>query len=264
MEKVYDEINKRLIIFEEQATPEYWDKHWFTDGFIERVKRGKNNRFIKKYTTKYLKPGAKILEGGCGIGRNVYALSQWGYEVYGVDFAKKTVEKLEREFPDLKISMQDVRKLEFADGFFDGYWSLGVIEHFWEGYNEILNEVKRVIKPGGYLFLTFPYLSPLRKFKVKLGIYELFENNPKVEDFYQFILDLEKVRGNVEKYGFKLILKRPFAATKCIKDEISLLKPILQRIYDSQSILARGIKFSNSILFAKLAGHSILLVFRKL
>lgn len=49
--------------------------------------------------------------------------------------------------------MQDVRKLQFADGFFDGYWSLGVIEYFWEGYNEIVNEVKRVIKPGMFSVL---------------------------------------------------------------------------------------------------------------
>jgi len=64
-----------------------------------------------------------------------------------------------------------------------------VIEHFWEGYNEILKEAKRVLKPKGYLFLTFPYMSPLRKFRANLGLYRIldFNNKSKNDDFYQFI-----------------------------------------------------------------------------
>lgn len=138
-----------------------------------------------------------------------------------------------------------------------------MIEHFWEGYDGVLKEAKRVIKPGRYLFLTFPYISFLRKLKAKLGVYEIFENNLKVDDFYQFILDREKVKIDVEKYGFRLVLKYPFDATKGLKDEISLLKPIMGKIYNSQNLLAKVIRFSNSILFSKIATHNVLLVFRK-
>jgi len=173
------------------------------------------------------------LEGGCGTGQNVYGLNRWGYDAYGVDFAKNTVNIIKREFPDLKVFNSDVRKLKFSDNFFDGYWSLGVIEHFWEGYNKILREAKRVIKPGGYLFLTFPYMSPLRKVKTNLGFYKIFNNNLKNNDFYQFILDAEEVKSVVENYGFKLISKYPFSATKGIKDEITWIKPILQKVYNS-------------------------------
>jgi len=139
-----------------------------------------------------------------------------------------------------------------------------VIEHFWEGYDGILKEAKRVIKPGGYLFLTFPYMSPLRKFKAKLGLYWLFKRNKMdLDNFYQFILDTEKVKLAIEKCGFELKLKYPFDATKGLKDEISLLTPILQKVYNSSSTIAKGIKFLNSVLFSKIAAHSILLVFQK-
>jgi len=260
--KFYDKGNKRIIIFEKLATYEFWDKQWQTDNFAEKVKAGKNNRFIKKFTSKFLQPGEKILEGGCGIGQNVYGLKVLGYDAYGVDFAKNTISKIKEHFPEIKVYVQDVRKLDFPDNFFSGYWSLGVIEHSGEGYDEILKEAKRVIKPGGYLFLTFPYMSPLRKLKAKTGIYELFESNLKFDNFYQSILDYEKVKSDVEKYAFELVLKHPFDATKGLKDEVSWLRPILQKIYDSQNILAKGLKFVISSLLSGVSGHCILLVFR--
>ena len=151
--KLYDRENKRLIVLWQKATPEYWDRHWQTKNLVEKITEGRNNWFVRKFTSKFLKKGSRVLEGGCGIGQNVYGLKCWGYEAYGVDFAKETIENVKKEFPDLNISVQDVRKLNFPSNFFDGYWSLGVIEHFWNGYEEILREAGRVIKPGGYYFL---------------------------------------------------------------------------------------------------------------
>ena len=261
--KIYDKENKRIIVFEEKATSEFWDKHWQTDNFIEKVKAGKDNKFVKKFTTKFLKPKAKILEGGCGIGQNVYGLKSWGYNVYGVDFAKETIKKIKDNFPELKVFVQDVRKLDFPDNFFDGYWSLGVIEHFWSGYDEILKEMKRIIKPKGYLFLNFPWMSPLRKLKASRGLYKTLGKEKMGEnDFYQFILDKKRVIKDLRENGFELIQEYPLDATKGIKDEISLLKPFLQKIYDSQNIIIKGIRFLISILFSKIAGHTILLIFK--
>ena len=260
---LYDRENKRLIIFEEKAIPEFWDKHWKVESLAKRIRMGQNNRLIRKFTSRFLNPGTKILEGGCGIGQNVYGLKHWGFKAYGVDFAQETVEKTKKEFPNLEISVQDVRKLNFPDNFFDGYWSLGVIEHFWDGYDEILKEMRRVIKPKGYLFLTFPYMSPLRRLKAKLQIYKIYKKDSKDSNFYEFILDKNQVKRRVENYGFRMRLKYPFDATKGLKDEVSLVKPILQKIYNNQDILSRGIRFSLSFLFSKIAGHSILLVFKK-
>ena len=61
----------------------------------------------------------KNLEGGCGLGGNVYCLHYYGYSAFGVDFAEKTVEKISKYFPELKIIKGDVRSLEFDDEFFD-------------------------------------------------------------------------------------------------------------------------------------------------
>lgn len=123
-----------------------------------------------------------------------------------------------------------------------------------------------MLKPKGYLFLTFPYMSPLRNLKANLGLYKNYDFNNKSKDnnFYQFILDAEEVKGVVENYGFKLISKYPFDATKGIKDEITWIKSILQKVYNSRNLIAKGIRFLNSILFSKIASHGILMVFKKL
>ena len=111
------------------------------------------------------------------------------------------------------------------------------------------------------MFLTVPYMSPLRKVKAKLGIYPKLENKIN-NNFYCFILDEKDVIKNVEKYGFKLIHKIPYGATKGLKDEIFILKPLLQIIYDSQSIFLKAVKFLISLLFSRITGHCVLLVFR--
>lgn len=261
--KFFDQKNKRLILFRKEATAECWDEHWQGDDLIDKIRAGKNNRLVRKFTFKFLEPGSKILEGGCGIGQNIYGLKTWGYDAFGVDFAPKTVEKIKINFPELKVFLQDVRKLDFPDNFFDGYWSLGVIEHFWEGYDEVLREAKRVIRPGGYLFLTFPYMSLLRNLKARLKFYKSFQDDFQEKNFYQFILDKEKAKKDIEGHGFKLVFQHPFDATKGLKDEVIFFEPILRRIYASQNVVARGIRFLDSILFSKIASHMILLVFQK-
>lgn len=111
--KYYDKKNERLIMYKQKADSEYWDSHWELDNFKERVKAGKNNRLVIKITKKYLPPSAKILEGGCGIGQNVYGLNCCGYDTYGVDFAKNTINIIKKEFPNLKVFNQDVKKTRF-------------------------------------------------------------------------------------------------------------------------------------------------------
>lgn len=260
--KFYDKKNKRLAVFEESATSQFWDKHWQINDVDFDVKQGKRNWFVKRYTTKFLDKGFRILEGGCGIGQNVYGLKCWGYDAYGVDFAQETIKRTKNAFPELKLSVQDVKRLDFPASFFDGYWSLGVIEHCFNGFNEILKEAGRVIRPKGFLFLTFPFMSPLRRVKAKLGLYQAFESEQS-NNFYEFILNADLVKKEAKKYGFIVKASCPFDAVKGLKDEISFLRFVFQKLYDSKNIVSRGIRFLSSILLSKFAGHCVLLVFQK-
>ena len=263
VEIYYDKEDRRLVYIEESATPDFWDKHWDAENFKETIEKKKDNRFILKTLNRYIpdKKG-RILEGGCGRGPGVYCMHAHGYESIGVDFANETIERVKENFPKLDVRVGDVRNLQFPDNYFTGYWSLGVIEHFWEGYSEILKEAKRVIKPEGYLFLTFPFMSSLRRLKVRFGLYREFNGGRK--SFYQFALDPKTVIKDFEGAGFKLIDKKCISGIKGFKDEVSIFKALLQKLFDYQgeNFWVKGFRFTLDRVLATFAGHMIFLVFR--
>ncbi len=264
--KYFDKKNNRLVFENVKASAEFWDVHWNVADFKNSILSGKNDRFVSKYTKKYIPPNRskKILEGGCGKGNFVYSLYHQGYDAYGIDYAEETIKKINGSLPDLKISYGDVRNISYPDDFFDGYWSLGVIEHFFEGYDKIIDEASRIIKKDGLFFVTFPNLSPLRKLKAFFSCYPKFnEETFNQELFYQFALDSKSVQQAMEKRGFSLVFRKPFDGTKGLKDEISFLKPLLQKVYGSKNIICRIISYAISMISSFFAGHAILLIFKK-
>lgn len=264
MQKYYDKTHKRLVLLGEKSSPAFWDKHWSIDDFRIKIEENKNNSFVLENTRRFLSEG-KILEGGCGMGKILYCLHNNGYTAYGVDFAKKTVRKINKCFPELNVFPGDVRYIQFKDNFFDGYWSLGVIEHFFEGYDSIVREMHRVLKRGGFLFVTYPFMSPLRKLKAKLKLYRNFKNTDKSDNFYQFVLDPLYVKNDLKKHGFKLIYFKPFGGLKGFKDEIWLIKPLFQRLYDykGKNSYVKKLKRQLIRVLDKFSSHMMLMIFKK-
>ncbi|OGH94953.1 MAG: hypothetical protein A2538_04670 [Candidatus Magasanikbacteria bacterium RIFOXYD2_FULL_41_14] len=260
----FDKINNRLVFVEKSPTAVFWDDLWTSSGDLKKqIVSVRKDNLVCLISKKYLKTGDKVLDGGCGKGQFVYALQNYfRFDTYGVDFAEKIVAKINQTIPTLKIKLGDVRNLSFEDDFFDGYWSLGVIEHFYDGYDSILLEIRRVLKKGGFLFITFPHLSWLRKLKIKLGKYREFvgsEDNKK--DFYQFALDDHKVIEDIEKLGFVLKHSKKIDGVKGLKDEVSVTKPILRVVYNSNFLILKVIKFFLNKLLSFFSSHMILLVF---
>jgi SAM-dependent methyltransferase len=265
--RYYDLSKKRLIYIGSEATQKYWDAHW-QPARLTREKILANKRtYIVPITQKHLKSAdGPILEGGCGWGQHVAALVHHNYTCIGVDYAPQTVKNLNQLVPELDIRLGDVHQLPFDDGFFAGYWSLGVIEHFWHGYDRIAQEMKRVLQPGGILFLTFPYLSPLRRFKIKRNLFDTWsggEDQPT--NFYQFAYDHRQVVKQYETLGFSLVEMVPLDGLKGLKDEVDFGKQRLQAWYDyrGRSFMLRGARLAFSRLAALWSAHSILLVLRK-
>lgn len=268
--KYYDPSRKQLVYIREEPTPDYWDRHWNAANIRRRVLRPRKYSYVVRITKKYLKPSdGPILEGGCGLGFHVESLGMNGYKCIGIDNAVKTVRALQRNIPELDIRLGDVRKLSFPDNYFAGYWSIGVIEHFWDGYNDIAEEMSRVIEPDGYLFLSFPYMSWYRKVSAKLGSYKEF-NNQNVDSFYQFALNAEDVITNFEKMGFRLIKRKPRGILYGIRDEITPLSPIVDCITKRSNentftkAFYSGLESIMSAAFGFIFGHVVLLVFRRI
>jgi SAM-dependent methyltransferase len=204
------------------------------------------------------------LRGGAGLAQNSWYLHLAGYRTIALDFAPKTVEFLKQHRPEVCPVLGDVRNLSLENESVDGYWSLGVIEHFYGGHDVILNEMHRVIKNDGYLFLTFPHISKLRQIKAKKGLYEIWPGNEDlVADFYQFALDSDRVINTFEENGFKLIHKHSLDGVKGLKDEIKIGRSWMQALYDGKTLKTRLARRLLDILLRPWASHMALLVFKK-
>jgi ubiquinone/menaquinone biosynthesis C-methylase UbiE len=137
-------------------------KQYFETAYITGSDHWTHVAFNQKGSdlSKYLKPGAMILDLGSGRGQFPFELVQDGYRTIGLDYVKSIVEKNNEEVHNRKLdtSMRfiegDVFNIPFTDGSFDAVTDVGLLQHIHpEDWLEYRMEVNRVLKPGGYYFL---------------------------------------------------------------------------------------------------------------
>lgn len=252
-------------MLKEPASAEYWDKQWTRQmSDVRALVSSRYNHMIRRYIPRYVSAGAKILDGGCSWGDKVFVLKKMGYDAYGIDFAKKTVDLVNKQMPELSVSYGDVCALPFERQSFDGYISFGVIEHFLDGYERIIQEAGRVLRNNGFLFLAFPYLSLLRRLKLKQNKYPILPQEIDLKShFYQFLLDERSVARDLAAQGYCLKKAVPFDALKGFKEEITSGKRLLDYIYASRDPFSKGIRQLFNLCNARWSAHTVLLIFQK-
>jgi len=105
--------------------------------------------------------GMRILDAGCGSGRNLVYFLREGYEVFGVDADPQGVESTRRlaaslapGLPAGNFRLENIEEMSFPDDFADVVLSSAVL-HFArsdERFLAMLRGTWRVLKPGGLLF----------------------------------------------------------------------------------------------------------------
>jgi len=142
-----------------------------------------NGRTLRTIFDKYIAyKQANIIEAGCGLGGWCEWFKRKGAQVVGIEYCEHVVLKAKSFKPDIPVELGDVTNLNYDDGTFDVYVSLGVIEHFEHGPALAIDEAHRVLKPDGIAIFTVPVLTPFRRFVVH-----------PIRDLY-FIL--KKMRGD--------------------------------------------------------------------
>lgn len=103
----------------------------------------------------------KVLD--CGAGGDYPSLSlfsEYGYETHGIELNSKQLEKANiyasKKSQNLNIERGDMRKLNFENEYFSFVYSYNSVFHMTKSdvLNSI-NEMKRVLKPEGLLFVNF-------------------------------------------------------------------------------------------------------------
>ncbi len=150
---------------------------------------------IKKFQS--LLQGKKILEVGCGPGRDAELFIKNGLDVTGIDLSESFISIASKNVPGARFIAMDVLELDFPKSSFDGVWSCASLIHLKKDDLSIaLKNIHSVLKDEGILFVS-----------LKLGVGEKiimeleFGGNPRFFAYYS----KADVKAALEKAEFHVI-----------------------------------------------------------
>lgn len=126
-----------------------------------------NRRYFVHYARRVARPGATVLDYGCGDGTLVQLLRDAGFDAYGVDIRWPAADYGPREASELGRGgflrfYEEGGRLPFDDDAFDLVLSDQVFEHV-VPFEQSVREIERVCRPGGRMYHHFPSRAVLRE-----------------------------------------------------------------------------------------------------
>jgi len=111
---------------------------------------------------RWIRPGCRVLDIGCGGGDALWFLQKWGCDCSGLESTEAGVAATRRRVPGVDARVGDVYSNDFPDHAFDLILMSHVIEHL-PRPAEALERVRRLLKPDGMLCLMLPSIHCLQR-----------------------------------------------------------------------------------------------------
>jgi len=156
----------------------------------------------------------KLLDFGCGLGRHSVFFARQGFCVSAFDLSADGVEHLRgwasKENLAIDARVTDMVTLPYKGGTFDCLFAYHVISHTDSvGIRGIFNEIKRVVRPGGEIYVT---LCSKRSWSFAEGDHPVFDENTiiKKEDGPEngvphYYSDYDGAVGLLGEIGLKIV-----------------------------------------------------------
>ena len=120
-----------------------------------------------------IRPGHRVLDLGCGGGRHAFELYRRGANVVAFDLDPAELAPVTSMFAAMQVAGEaspqagataisgDATAMPFGDGMFDRVIAAEVLEHVLDD-QRAMNELARVLRPGGLAAITVPSWLPER------------------------------------------------------------------------------------------------------
>jgi len=191
---------------------------------------------------RHIRPGGRVLDIGCGAGREAISLAREGFQVVGIDIATRMVDaaqaNAQREGLAITFRVQSATDLDEPPDSFDGAYWAGSYQHV-PGRAlriETLRRIKQGLTPDGVLILLIAHgeergilsrsrlVDLLRKaLRLLPGGWRLSEpgdvylretsdaSDPQAPCFYHVFLTAAEVQAEIEAAGFAAEEASPFS-----------------------------------------------------
>ena len=151
-------------------------------------------------------PEMKILDAGCGEGRNLHYFIKNGYpHLYGVDPNPTAIQMLQmiaKHIPKEQFICSSIEEMPFITPVFD-YIICNAVLHFSKGrnhFNQLFGQLISVLKPQGQIFIRMTSNHSMEQ-AVSLG-----DGLFKLPDGSQvYLLDIAHIPSLTEEYDLKLV-----------------------------------------------------------
>ena len=145
MRRLIDKLNKSLTLNSYESTTEEYATH--TASLHPHL-------YAQKFM-KMLPPSSKIIDIGCGPGRDAKIFQQQGLKVTGIDFSPKMIAMAKLNTPQAEFHVMDIEKLNFPKNTFDGVWASASFLHIpKKNMPYVLNTIHSFLKPERIFYLS--------------------------------------------------------------------------------------------------------------
>lgn len=172
--------------------------------YCERTLEEGDREFQEKMldrTLNQLGEGARIIDLGCGDGRDTSYLCEKGADAVGIDLSRSMIDLARRKHPDCAFIQSDMLDLIFPNDTFQGAWAnASIINMPKSELSHIEKEVHRILGPEG-IFV----------FSIKEGEREGFEDNGVIEGYPRYFsyYTPEEIKERLNLFNIYQVVKCP-------------------------------------------------------
>ena len=156
---------------------------------------------------------SEILDYGCGVGPVIEKVIKYNpKKITGIDISDISISKAKEKFINsrskVELFVDNCESTTFNNDKFDIVYGLGILHHL--QFSKCINEISRILKPGGTLLFIEPLgTNPL------INLYRLLTPKSRSKDEHPLLFkDFKKIKEkfknfNVKYYGFLTLVFFP-------------------------------------------------------